>query len=112
MDLTRLNITLETLSKNQPLILTDIAEIRKYDNENKRYLDEIEAFKVGVVAIGNGYEKFTVKVKQKPPMAADSQMQVEFAGFEAKIYRDFRNNTYALSCSADSVKAVTVTTQK
>lgn len=106
MDLTKLNVPLSALTKDKPVVVTSVSEVHEF--KDGRSTDEIVAYRVEVVATGNSFEKFTVKVTEKP-MITEEQLGkavVSFVDFEGKIYRDFKNNRYDISCKARAVNVV------
>ncbi len=107
MDITKLQIGLNALSAGGPLVAVEVKEVYAYENGKKT--GTIEAYKVDIIAIQNNYERFTVRIANKPLITEEQlgKACVTFENFAAKIYRDFKNNSYALSCKADSVTIVT-----
>ena len=106
MEITKVRLTLSSLTNDGPAIVTSVSEAHRF--EDGKVTDEIEGYKVEVVATGNGFEKFSVKVAEKPAIsdAMLGKASVDFDGFEAKPYKDFRNNTVGISCKAKSVNVI------
>ena len=103
MDITKLSINLPAITKDKPAIVTAINPIKNY--KDGRYTDEVVGFRVEAVATGNGYEKFSVNVLEQPNILENElgTVAVTFEKFEAKIYKDYKNNRYDISCKAQRV---------
>ena len=108
MDINKLRIfDPDCLSISGRIILIGIELSRVY--ENGKYTDTIDGYKLKCIFPDNGYEKATIKVQTKPPINQEAienssnPIFCNFEEFEAKIYRDFKNNSFRLSCKAKSV---------
>lgn len=109
IDVTKIRLSQDQILGGNYGIITKITPAMKYvDNKPT---DEIDGYKVEVIAIANkSYDKVSVKVAEKPEIsqedidAANTPIQISFTGFEAKIYRSYKSNTFELSCKAKSVQ--------
>lgn len=106
MDITKIQLNENNLSLGKPFILVSIDE--KYQFDGKKYLETVDHYRVEVVAPANGFEKFIVKVTEKPTIPEDQYGKafVQFNNFEAHLYHDFDSKTYKLTCKAKSVTAI------
>ena len=88
--------------------LIGIRESHPYE-EGRPKQDVVDGYKLDCIAPDNKYERITVHVQTKPPVSQDQidksadPITVTFTDFSAKIYRDFRKNTYAISARAKAV---------
>lgn len=112
MELSKLLIEPKNVLRGEDLaILTDIRESHPYEN-GKANPNIVDGYKLNCVCPSNGFERITVHVQDKPAITketldnAETPVKVRFESPDFKIYRDYRNNTYALSCKAKSVTIV------
>lgn len=91
-------------------ILLAVADLPEY--VDGKSTGNVIGQKYQIVAIDNGYEKFTVKIKGSKPLITNEQIQqkggqvkVNFKNLTGKFYRN-NNGDYALTCSADAVEVI------
>lgn len=101
-----LELSLEDIAKSVTCYLTRMFPYYKFDNGNKT--DEIIGYNYECALPDNMYEKIVVKVEEKVPSIASETLEegsipVTFEGFVGKFYKDFKTNSYKLSCKAKSI---------
>lgn len=105
MDITKIRLNLEAVAGGKEVLLLEIRE--QYAYENNKLSDKIE-YKCRFVLPENFYEQLVVKVLTKPLISQEllqrgEPVRVTLEGFEARIYRNYQNSTYGLSCKAKSL---------
>ena len=106
MEITKLKIPIEALSNRGELVLLNVVEVNKYEKGKKT--EEVEGYKIEVVAPANGYEKFSVRVPDKPTYTEKDfgSAKIVFDDFKAKVYRNFQTGAYGLTCTASSMRVL------
>ena len=106
MDISKIQLNLESVAGGKEVLLLDIKE--QYAYENNQLTNKLDGYKCKCVLPKNGYEQLVVKIDTNPHISPDlitsgEPIKVSFENFEGKIYRDYQKNTYALSCKAKSL---------
>lgn len=107
MLLRNVNLSLENLSNNGPVIATEAKPAYAYDDGQR--LDKVEGLKVSVVFPGNHYDTLTVKVadpvdRLSTVLDKGTPVYVTFQGFVARVY--VLNGHVGVSAKADTVTIV------
>lgn len=110
-DITKIQLTFNQIFGGDFAVPVEITEAKKY--ENGKYTDEVECYKVTALCVcDKSYDKVVVKVLEKPPVTneeiqkAQTPMQIRFQDFTSNLYRDYKNNTYQLTCKARALQIV------
>lgn len=106
MEITKLHLDENSLSNGGELLAVDIRTVKHY--EGGQATDRSD-YKVSVVAVKNGYNRFDITISEKPlfDIQEGNPVPVTFEGLSVKTYRKFDGNTgYGLSCKAKSVSLV------
>lgn len=107
MEISKIKPSLENVAGSKVMILQSVQPSYTYENGHKT--DNQDGWSCDFVCLDNGYEKLRCKVISKIPIsqemieASESPIKCTLDGFECKIYRDFKNNTYAISCKAKAL---------
>ncbi|MCR5432369.1 MAG: hypothetical protein K6E95_07410 [Lachnospiraceae bacterium] len=111
IDITKIALNIEQIFGGNSAVISRITPAKKYIDGKPT--EEIEAYKVEAIAIANRtYDRVCVKVSQRPELSQDQidaavdPIQISFEGFEARIYKNFRTNTYELTCKAKSLQVI------
>lgn len=111
MDLTKVKPTMESLLGGKTAVLLSVRESFAFDSDNHA-TQTVDGYRVEVVLPENSYEKLTVKVMLKPMItqeqldAAETPIRCTFDSFDCRIYRDFKNGGYGISCRAKAMQVV------
>lgn len=103
----RLNqVMLDNESLGKEFVLTAIYNDYKYDENNKASKDENSAsYEVAIPAVR--MEKMNVKIAEKPKewdLTGGKMIMVSFENLEAHFYYSKKNENFAISGKADSIK--------
>ncbi|WP_395549394.1 MULTISPECIES: hypothetical protein [unclassified Lacrimispora] len=112
MDVSKLYLSTESLAGkgSKRIYITSCKEVTSY--VDGKATDSIENYRIECVFPDNQYEKVIIKVTDKPPVTqemidkAESPITVSLQDLECKLYRDFKNNTYSISCKAKALALV------
>lgn len=102
-----IKLTKEQITKGGTMILVDVAPYFKYKDNEKT--DIVEGYRYTVALPNQKFEKIGVKVAGNQQLEIsddDSMMQVDFTGFEAKFFRNFKTKEYILTANADSIEVI------
>lgn len=92
--------------------ITEVKNGYHYDSNGNR-TEQVETQNYETVFPDNGFLKLTVKVKGDKPVATNEQIKqkgnsvkVTFKNLVGRIYYNYRENSYAVSCSADGLEVM------
>ncbi|KEZ91168.1 hypothetical protein [Lacrimispora celerecrescens] len=107
----KLTLTLPLLNGGaDKALLIGFSTIMEYDKETRKKTDKQIGISYEIVLDNNSYNKISVKVlgNLKPVISIEAlqdanAVRCTFKGFKARFYRDYRNNDYLLTASAEAI---------
>jgi hypothetical protein len=98
---------------SEKLLLTKVFPVMKFVDGH--YTQDVDHFNIEGVAVDDkSYNKFIVKVAEKPSFTqeqidnATSPLYVTFKGFEGRIYMNYKTGKPDVTCKAQSAQLVNV----